>query len=229
MLVPQCAKCVLRFCVRESWEEGQLPEFCPMMYKPGIIEKALEKYNDEGTRRLHVNSAIIEQQAYQMVRGRLISVRPRLLEIMKFSESMGWDDLGVAFCGGLTDEAKRVVEVLERAGFRVRSVVCSCGGVDKTRFGVPGKNKIASLYGEPNRFEAGCNPIVQADVLNSESLDLHIIVGLCIGHDLLFTRHSRAPVTTLIVKDRVTGHNPVASLYSRYYNPRYYTEKLRQI
>ncbi len=229
MFVPRCAKCVPRFCVKESWEEGQLPEFCPMKYKPGVIENAFEKHKDEGTRRLHVNSAIIEQQAYQMVRGRLISVRPRLLEIMKFSESMGWDDLGVAFCIGLTDEAKRVVEVLERGGFRVRSVVCSYGGVDKTRSGVPGEHKIASLYGEPNRFEAGCNPIVQAEVLNSESLDLHIIVGLCIGHDLLFTRHSRAPVTTLIVKDRVTGHNPVVSLYSRYHDSRYYTEKLRQI
>ncbi len=229
MLVPQCAKCVPRFCVRESWDEGQLPEFCPMKHKPGVIEQALEKYRDEDTRRLHVTSAIIEQKAYQMVRGRLISVRPRLLEIMKFSESMGWDDLGVAFCGGLSDEAKSVVEVLERAGFRVRSVVCSCGGVDKTRFGVPGEHKISSLYGEPDRFEAGCNPIVQAEVLNSENLDLHIIVGLCIGHDLLFTRHSRPPVTTLIVKDRVTGHNPVASLYSGYHNPRYYTEKMDQI
>ena len=225
MLVPQCAKCMTRLCVKEAWEEGQLPEFCPMKHKHGVIEQALEEYNDEDTRRLHVNSAIIEQQAYQMVRGRLISVRPRLLEIMKFSEQMGWEDLGVAFCGGLTDEAKRVVEVLERGGFRVRSVVCSCGGVDKTRFGVPGEHKIASLYGEPDRFEAGCNPIVQAEILNSESLDLHIIVGLCIGHDLLFTRHSRPPVTTLIVKDRVTGHNPVASLYSGYHNPRYYTEK----
>lgn len=229
MLVPQCAKCVPRFCVRESWDEGQLPEFCPMKHKPGVIEQALEKYRDEDTRRLHVTSAIIEQKAYQMVRGRLISVRPRLLEIMKFSESMGWDDLGVAFCGGLSDEAKSVVEVLERAGFRVRSVVCSCGGVDKTRFGVPGEHKISSLYGKPDRFEAGCNPIVQAEVLNSENLDLHIIVGLCIGHDLLFTRHSRPPVTTLIVKDRVTGHNPVASLYSGYHNPRYYTEKMDQI
>lgn len=228
MLVPQCAKCVTRFCARESWEEGQLPEFCPMKHKPGVIEQALEKYGDEDTRRLHVNSAIIEQQAYQMVRGRLISVRPRLLEIMKFSESMGWHDLGVAYCGGLTDEAGRVVEVLEKAGFRVRSVVCSCGGVDKTRFGVPGEHKIASLYGDPDRFEAGCNPIAQAEVLNSENLDLHIIVGLCIGHDLLFTRYSRAPVTTLIVKDRVTGHNPVASLYSGYHNPRYYTEKTDQ-
>jgi len=226
LIVPQCARCAQQACTREERERGQLPEFCPMKHKADVIERALEKYEDGETRRLHVNSAITEQKAYQMIRGRLISVRPRLLEIIKFSEMMGWEDLGVAFCGGLTDEAGRVVDVLERAGFRVRSVVCSCGGVDKTEFGIPREHKIASLGGEPDKFEAGCNPIAQAEVLNSEGLDLHIIVGLCIGHDILFTRHSRAPVTTLIVKDRVTGHNPIASLYSAYHNPTYYTEKL---
>ncbi|MHA1741489.1 MAG: DUF1847 domain-containing protein, partial [Candidatus Thorarchaeota archaeon] len=43
------------------------------------------------------------------------------------------------------------------------------------------------------------------------------IVGLCIGHDMLFNKYSEAPVTTLIVKDRVLGHNPVAGLYSAYH------------
>ena len=75
---------------------------------------------------------------------------------------------------------------------------------------------------------AGCvgwNPVVQAEALNSEKLDLHIIVGLCIGHDIQFNMHSRAPTTTLIVKDRVTGHNPVISLYSAYHHPRYWDEE----
>jgi uncharacterized metal-binding protein len=72
---------------------------------------------------------------------------------------------------------------------------------------------------------AGRNPVVQAAVLNSEKLDLHIIVGLCIGHDIQFNMHSRAPTTTLIVKDRVTGHTPVISLYSAYHHPRYWDEQ----
>ena len=33
------------------------------------------------------------------------------------------------------------------------------------------------------------------------------------GHDSLFYRHCEAPVTTLVAKDRVTGHNPVAAIY----------------
>jgi len=138
---------------------------------------------------------------------------------------MGWKRLGVAYCGGLTNEARHVVNILEHAGLDVYFVSCKCGNIDKTALGVPKEYKIANLYGEPDRFEAGCNPIVQAEVLNSEKLDLHIIVGLCIGHDIQFTKYSNAPVTTLIVKDRVTGHNPMVSLYSAYHHPRFWSEK----
>ena len=70
--------------------------------------------------------------------------------------------------------------------------------------------------GDQESFEAGCNPIVQAELLNKAGSEINVIVGLCIGHDILFTMNSRAPVTTLIVKDRQTGHNPVAGLYSGY-------------
>nr|WP_279383610.1 hypothetical protein [Methanobacterium formicicum] len=37
------------------------------------------------------------------------------------------------------------------------------------------------------------------------------------GHDILFTQNSQAPVTTLVVKDRVLAHNPLGAIYSRYY------------
>ena len=193
-----------------------------MKHKQSVIESAMEKYTPEET-KLYVNSTINEQRAYQNIRGRVIAVRPRLLEIIKFSEMMGWKRLGVAFCVGLANEAKRTVEILEGAGFDVYSVSCKCGNVDKNDWGVKDEDKIISLRGRED-FEAGCNPIVQADVLNSESLDLYIIVGLCIGHDIQFTHYSKAPVTTFIVKDRVTGHNPMATLYSGYHHPRMWKE-----
>jgi uncharacterized metal-binding protein len=196
-----------------------------MKNKSEIIDKALQKYESKDARELYINSTITEQKAYQMVRGRRISVRPRILEIIKLAEMMGWNKIGVAFCGGLTNEARRVVEILESVGLDVCSVGCKCGNVDKVELGVPKEFKIASLEGKPNRFEVGCNPIVQAEVLNSENLDLHIIVGLCIGHDIQFNKHSNTYVTTLLVKDRVTGHNPMASLYSAYHHPRYWNEE----
>jgi len=46
---------------------------------------------------------------------------------------------------------------------------------------------------------------------------MNIIFGLCVGHDMLFSMHSKAPVTTLVVKDRVTGHNPIAVLHGQNY------------
>jgi uncharacterized metal-binding protein len=65
-----------------------------------------------------------------------------------------------------------------------------------------------------------CAPLCQADILNQAGTDLNVMIGLCVGHDALFARHSAAPVTTLVVKDRVLGHNPAAALYSRYWRKR---------
>jgi len=102
---------------------------------------------------------------------------------------------------------------LEGHGFKVYTVMCKCGSIDKVELGVPEDYKIMG----PGTFESGCNPILQAELLNRAGTDLNIIVGLCIGHDILFTKYSKAPVTTLIVKDRLTGHNPVISLYTIYH------------
>jgi uncharacterized metal-binding protein len=55
---------------------------------------------------------------------------------------------------------------------------------------------------------------MQAEILNAQKTDYNIIMGLCVGHDMAFTIHSKAPVTTLIVKDRVLAHNPVGALYT---------------
>ena len=58
-----------------------------------------------------------------------------------------------------------------------------------------------------------CSPITQAEILNSEGTEFNIVVGVCVGHDSLFIKYSQAPVTVLIAKDRVFGHNPAAGLY----------------
>ena len=71
-----------------------------------------------------------------------------------------------------------------------------------------------SLHFFRRSYEAICNPILQAQLLNEQKTDLNVIVGLCVGHDSLFIKHSDAPVTTLITKDRVLGHNPAAALYT---------------
>ncbi len=59
--------------------------------------------------------------------------------------------------------------------------------------------------------------------MNRAKTDMNVIVGLCVGHDMLFVKYSDAPVTTLVVKDRVTGHNPVSVLYGQ----KFYYKRLR--
>ena len=116
---------------------------------------------------------------------------PRVMELIEFSRRMGFRHLGVAFCAGLREETRTLCRILESYGFEVSSVVCT--------------------------VEGGCNPVGQAMSLNYVGTELNIIMGLCMGHDVLFSKFSKAPVTTLVVKDRVTCHNPVAPLVCRYW------------
>lgn len=132
----------------------------------------------------------------------------RLEEIIGFAEQIGYKSIGIAHCVGLTHEAKILTEILERS-FMVHTICCKFSGIDKKDFG------LRQIKAE--RYEAICNPVGQALLLNDLNTDLNLIVGLCIGHDILFSKHSKAPVTTFIVKDRITGHNPAVSLYSSYY------------
>jgi uncharacterized metal-binding protein len=92
------------------------------------------------------------------------------------------------------------------AGFKVTLVNCMAGGVTRLKL---------KLKEWENAFSTiVCNPLMQAEVLNREKTELNVMVGLCLGHDVLFIKHSKADVTPLIVKDRVTGHNPIAALYT---------------
>ena len=71
-----------------------------------------------------------------------------------------------------------------------------------------------------------CNPIGQALFLNEQQTDFNLMIGLCVGHDTLFMKYAKAPMTVLAVKDRVTGHNPLAAIYlaQGYYNKKFYPD-----
>ncbi len=86
--------------------------------------------------------------------------------------------------------------------------MCKAGGVPKEEIGLQEDEKVH--IGE---FEAMCNPIFQAYTVNDAGTDFNILLGLCVGHDSLFLKYAKAPSTILAVKDRVTGHNPLAAIY----------------
>jgi len=123
---------------------------------------------------------------------------------------MGWKKIGIATCIGLLEETRQLDLILKAQGFESYSICCKASSVDKLDVGVAEHQKM-----RPGTFEPACNPIAQARILAEYGTEMNIIVGLCVGHDMLFTKHSKAPVTTLVTKDRVTGHNPVAALYGQ--------------
>ncbi len=214
---PKCALCKPKFCHDGITEDEKLPGFCPMKNYKDLIHNVEKKYSAVDIKEFFLSAALTEKEAYdeQAAReqGKIIPVRPRIREIAEFAKKLGAKKLGMAFCSGLSDEAARTHAILEGHDLEVISVICSCGGIDKEDVGIPAEYKIRS----PEKFESTCNPILQAELLNQAGTTFNILVGLCVGHDMLFTQHSDSPVTTLIVKDRFTGHNPVISLYTRYH------------
>ena len=130
----------------------------------------------------------------------------RVDETMEFARRLGAEKIGIAFCIGVLEEAKTLAEIFSTE-FEVSSVCCKVGSMLKAEFGMTERSWVGAH---------SCNPIEQARILNEEGTELNIVLGLCVGHDSLFYKHSSAPVTTLIAKDRKLGHNPAAALYCPY-------------
>jgi len=158
------------------------------------------EYLEEENSRILATASRIEAEYYMKI--------TRIQEVIKFCQEMGYKKLGIGFCVGLSKEVKEIAAILGKH-FRVHSVCCKVCGVDKKEYGIPNI--------KPERYEAACNPVGQVKYLNKLGTQLNIIVGLCIGHDMLFTKFSEAPVTTLVVKDRVLAHNPLGAIYSNYW------------
>jgi uncharacterized metal-binding protein len=73
---------------------------------------------------------------------------------------------------GLLQESRMLAEILEANGFRVSSVCCKVGSIPKEEVGVADEEKI-----HPGNYEALCNPIAQALLLNAIGTQLNIVVG----------------------------------------------------
>ena len=217
MKPPKCARCNKKPCREEIKKDTILPPYCPIHNFESMIESVTKKYKTKTLQTFYLQAALTEKESYDLraarEEGRMIPLRPRIREVAEFAKRIRAVKIGMAFCSGLSDEACRASAILENHGLKILSIACSCGNLDKTDAGIPPEHKITGK----DHFEAACNPLLQAEVLNRFDTSFNILVGLCIGHDMLFTQHSQSPVTTLIVKDRLTGHNPIISLYTRYH------------
>ncbi len=183
---PQCARCEAKKC-RDGMD----------CFAEADRHKKL--YQDADITKLHKAASSIEARYY--------GKETRLGEMILFAKELDCGKVGLAFCIGLSEEAKIIDGILSRH-FEVISVCCKACALEKKDFDL---ETISS-----NEREIMCNPAGQAALLNQAQTELNILCGLCVGHDAIFTKASVAPVTTLIAKDRVLAHNPAGAVYSRY-------------
>ena len=191
-----CVDCGTQNC---KFKDRTYPDFC---LTTNLSEEdahwAAVRYEEDRNHEIMVASAEVEYEGY--------CKWTRVQEIMEFARKIGAVKIGIANCIGLVHEARLFAKILRANGFEPYSVICKVEGRAKTSVGIPEKCEEIG--------PAMCNPILQARLLNQAKTDLNVVIGLCVGHDSLFYRYSDAYVTTLVTKDRVTGHNPAAALYT---------------
>lgn len=188
-----CVDCSVTAC---RYGKDNYPEFC-LTAKLSEEDKSAvirDYFEDELTGKMSICSVEVEGEFY----GEMARVE----ETMEFARRIGARKLGLAYCGELEEESALYAKILRLNGFEVVSVMCKAGGVDEGGF----------LFGEPNG-RVMCNPMLQAKLLNEAGTDFNIVLGLCVGSDTLFMKHSDAPTTIMITKDRLTCNNPAVTLY----------------
>ena len=191
-----CVDCGTQNC---KFKDRTYPDFClTANLSEDDAKWAAERYEEDRNHEVMVASAEVEYEGYCQW--------TRVQEIMEFARKIGAEKIGIANCIGLINEARIFARILRANGFEAYSVVCKVEGRAKTSMGIPEKCEQIG--------PAMCNPILQARLINQAKTDLNVVIGLCVGHDSLFYRYSDAYVTTLVTKDRVTGNNPAAALYT---------------
>ncbi len=196
-----CSDCGTHSCDTTA---SAYPRFCPTAKLSEEQKEAMKNCyrNDPEIYKIFHSAAKIEGRHY----GKLTRVE----ETIYFIKEMGYKRIGIATCMALINETKLFTRVLEAKGIHNYVVAaCKVGSIDKTEIGLPDEIKI-----HPGMFEPSCNPIMQANILEKAGTDFNIVIGLCVGHDTVFLKQSKAPCTVLVVKDRVLVHNPCAALYN---------------
>ena len=209
-----CARCKIprskRVCLIK--EGGRGPAFCPTLNYQDLILEVTKEYQSPDLKDFARIASVQEGECYADRKPGHYVIQPtkcRVQETVEFAQKLGFRKLGIAFCGGLQKEAGLLTDVLESHKFEVASIGCNAGGVPRETIGIKEEEKVRI-----ESYETMCNPLIQAEILNREKTELNIVIGLCVGHDALFLKKAKAFCTVLAAKDRVTGHNPLAALYT---------------
>ena len=129
------------------------------------------------------------------IEGNYYCKATRVEETVMFLKKIGAKKVGIASCVGMIKEAKTFSKILEVNKIETVGVVCKVGNRDKTVLNIKEEDKV-----HPGNYEPFCNPIMQAEFLNNENVDFVVLMGLCVGHDTLFFKYCKVPVTVRVYK-----------------------------
>lgn len=193
-----CANCKAHQCIEQNKDEARIPKNCPMRNEEymGEIQK---EYFDPETLKFYYATKTSRQP------GTAPNFVPRLRYVIDLCKKVGYKKIGLAFCVGFQNEADLYSRILRKHGLQVVSVCCCNGGFNLTDYGVE--------LPKGCEFDAACNPIGQARLMNEQEVEFNLVMGLCAGHDSLFMKHANAMSTVICVKDPATGHCPPMALY----------------
>jgi len=198
---PGCAYCPPKvLACRQGESETRGPGYCPSKIAQDEIDTARPEYDDPFIHKVAQESARVEAEGYCQW--------SRVEEMVEFCKKMGFKKVGIATCISFVDLAGTLSQILESHGFEVASAACKHGSVAKEDIGLRDDEKI-----RPGNHESMCNPVSQAQLLNSRGCEFNIVLGLCVGHDSLFFKYSEGLASTLVAKDRVLAHNPIGALH----------------
>jgi uncharacterized metal-binding protein len=175
-------------------------------------DKVCRKQHKSCDRESFLNYEIIEQYkevshseivkaAAELVDSGRAGTLSRMEEIIEFAKRMNYQKLGIAYCYGMEKQAKAIETLLINDWFDVSAVSCSVGGLKQSEV-----NSASCVH------KVSCNPLGQAEQLNAEKVDLTLVVGICMGHDILLNRNLAMDSTTLVVKDRKFNHVPLMGI-----------------
>ncbi|MFW6335217.1 MAG: DUF1847 domain-containing protein, partial [Desulfosalsimonas sp.] len=183
----QCAYCKSTTCypltgINESMPPIEnAPVSCPMRRHEEVVRQAGSVYHRTNIREFARLASVQEAECYESGSNGLKTRIPRIEETTEFAAKCGYFRLGLAFCLGLRTEAAKVSRIFEAKGFEVASVCCKVGRTPKESLGISGEEKIRGA----DCMESMCNPVAQAHLLNTQQVDLAVMLGLCVGHDTL--------------------------------------------
>ena len=114
--------------------------------------------------------------------------KARANEVLEYAKKMNYKKLGVAVCYALLSECRLFINSLRENA--IKCVVVVCG---------PEASKTPSLnLDEIDSYVVVCDPLSQAEILNSKKTDFNIIVGLCLGNDSLLVKNLNALSSILV-------------------------------